>query len=202
MINDQREFGMGRYTGPTHKLCRREGVPLCGRDDCPVKTRMSAPGQHGKFRRRLSEYGQQLREKQKAKRIYSVRERQFRRYLDEALRSKEKTGEALLQLLERRLDNAIYRAGLAKSRAHARQMVTHGLIKVDGHRVTAPSFSVGIGDKITLAKKDFTLYDVVVRPSWIKLNKREKMAEVTSLPRVGDLELGVDVSLVVEFYSR
>ncbi len=193
---------MGRYTGPTHKLCRREGVPLCGRDNCPVKTRMSPPGQHGKFRRRLSEYGQQLREKQKVKRIYAIRERQFRRYLDEALRSKEKTGEALLQALERRLDNVVYRSGLAKTRAHARQMVTHRLIKVGDQRVTVPSFSVGVGDKNTLAKQDFTLYDEVVRPSWIKLNKRKKMVEISSLPKVEDLGAEVDVTLVVEFYSR
>lgn len=193
---------MGRYTGPTHKLCRREGIPLCGRDDCPVTTRMSAPGQHGRIRRRLSEYGQQLREKQKVKRIYGIRERQFRRYLREALRSREKTGEALLELLERRLDNTIYRAGFAKTRPHARQMVGHGLIKVNGRRVTAPSYIFDRGDKITLEKKDFTLYDEVVRPSWIKLSKREKMVEIVSLPEAEDLGAEVDVSMVVEFYSR
>ncbi len=193
---------MGRYTGPTHKLCRREGIPICGRDNCPVKTRMSAPGQHGKFRRRLSEYGQQLREKQKVKRIYGVRERQFRRYLKEALRSKGKTGEVLLTLLERRLDNIVYKAGLARTRPHARQMVTHGLIKVNGRRVTIPSFLVSVGDKITLAKKEFTLYDEVVCPSWIKLGKREKVAEIITLPGRDDVGAEIDESLVVEFYSR
>lgn len=193
---------MGRYTGPTHKLCRREGIPLCGRDNCPVKTRMSAPGQHGKFRRRLSEYGQQLREKQKVKRIYGVRERQFRRYLKEALGSKGKTGEVLLTLLERRLDNIAYRAGLARTRPHARQMVTHGLIKVNGRRVTIPSFLVSVGDKIALAKKEFTLYDEVVCPSWIKLSKREKVAEIITLPGRDDVGAEIDESLVVEFYSR
>lgn len=193
---------MGRYTGPTHKLCRREGIPLCGRDNCPVKTRMSAPGQHGRFRRRLSEYGQQLREKQKVKRLYGIRERQFRRYLREALRSKGKTGEVLLTLLERRLDNIVYKAGLARTRPHARQMITHGLIKVNGRRVTIPSFLVSVGDKITLAKKDFALYDEIVRPSWIKLGKREKVAEIIALPKRDDVGAEIDENLVVEFYSR
>ncbi len=193
---------MGRYTGPTHKLCRREGVPLCGRDDCPVTTRMSAPGQHGSFRRRLSDYGRQLREKQKAKRIYGVRERQFRRYFNEARRSKERTGEALLQLLERRLDNVLYRAGFAKTRPHARQLIAHGLVKVNGRRVTIPSLSVKVGDKIALAKKDLILYDEVVRPSWIKVKKEDKIAEVVSLPAREEIGAEVDEKLVVEYYSR
>ncbi|NIT04574.1 30S ribosomal protein S4 [Candidatus Saccharibacteria bacterium] len=193
---------MGRYTGPTHKLCRREGIPLCGRDDCPVKTRMSAPGQHGRFRRRLSDYGQQLREKQKLKRIYGVRERQFKRYLEQALGSKEKTGEVLLQILERRLDNVVYRAGFAKSRPQARQFVSHGLVKVNDRRVTTPSYSVDIGDKITFAKKDLPLYDEVVKPSWVKVSKRTKEAEITSLPAREDAGAEVDESLVLEFYSR
>ncbi|OGC59629.1 30S ribosomal protein S4 [candidate division WWE3 bacterium RIFCSPLOWO2_02_FULL_53_10] len=193
---------MGRYTGPTHKLCRREGVPICGRDDCPVKTRMTAPGQHGSFRRRLSEYGLQLREKQKAKRTYGVRERQFRRYFKEALRSKERTGEILLQLLERRLDNVIYRAGFAQTRPHARQMISHGLVKLDGHRVTVPSLLVAVGDKITLAKKDAILYDEVVRPSWIKVNEKELIAQVAALPVREEIGAEINESMVVEFYSR
>lgn len=193
---------MGRYTGPTHRLCRREGIPICGRDDCPVKTRMSAPGQRGMVRRRLSSYGIQLREKQKAKRIYGVRESQFRRYFKEALRSKERTGEVLLQLLERRLDNIVYRAGMAKSRPHARQLVAHGLVKVNGQRVTVPSYLVAIGDKITLAKKDATIYDEVTRPSWLKVSKRDKMAQVASLPERKEIGAEVDEKLVLEFYSR
>lgn len=163
---------------------------------------MSVPGQHGRRRRRLSEYGQQLREKQKVKRIYGIRERQFRHYLQKALRSREKTGEVLLELLERRLDNTVYRAGLAKTRPHARQLVGHGLVQVDGKKVTIPSFMVDKGDKITLEKKEFTLYDEVVRPSWIKLNKREKTVEIVSLPDGEDLGAEVDVRMVVEFYSR
>ena len=193
---------MGRYTGPTHKLCRREGVPLCGRDDCPVKTRMSAPGQHGAFRRRLSEYGLQLREKQKAKRIYGVREQQFRRYFKEALRSKEKTGEILLQLLERRLDNVVYRAGFASTRPHARQMVGHGLVKLNGHHVTIPSLLVAVGDRITLAKKDATLYDEVICPPWIKVKKSDKSAQVAALPTREEIGAEIDEKMVLEFYSR
>jgi len=163
---------------------------------------MSAPGQHGSFRRRLSDYGRQLREKQKAKRIYGVRERQFRRYFNEARRSKERTGEALLQLLERRLDNVLYRAGFAKTRPHARQLIAHGLVKVNGRRVTIPSLSVKVGDKIALAKKDLILYDEVVRPSWIKVKKEDKIAEVVSLPAREEIGAEVDEKLVVEYYSR
>lgn len=193
---------MGRYLGPIHKLCRREGIPLCGRDDCPVKTRMSVPGQHGKLRRRLSEYGLQLREKQKVKRIYGIRERQFQNYFKEALGSKERTGEVLLQLIERRLDNVLYRVGFAKTRPQARQMVSHGLVKVNGRRVTIPSLLVKVGDKIALAKRDAIVYDELVRPAWVKVNKREKTVEVVALPERKEIGAEVDEKLVVEFYSR
>ncbi len=193
---------MGRYTGPTHRLCRREGVPLCGRDNCPVKTRLSAPGQHGAFRRRLSDFALQLREKQKAKRIYGVRERQFRRYFKEALRSRQRTGEVLLQLLERRLDNVVYRSGFARTRPQARQMVSHGLVKLNGRNVTIPSLLVAFGDKITLAKKDAILYDEVIRPTWIKVKKEERSAQIVSIPTEEDLGAVIDVSLIVDSYSR
>jgi small subunit ribosomal protein S4 len=163
---------------------------------------MSAPGQHGAFRRRLSEYGLQLREKQKAKRIYGVREQQFRRYFKEALRSKEKTGEILLQLLERRLDNVVYRAGFASTRPHARQMVAHGLVKLNGHHVTIPSLLVAVGDKITLAKKDSILYDEVICPSWIKVKKNEKSAHVAALPTREEIGAEIDEKMVLEYYSR
>uniref|UniRef100_A0A831Z2Z8 Small ribosomal subunit protein uS4 n=1 Tax=candidate division WWE3 bacterium TaxID=2053526 RepID=A0A831Z2Z8_UNCKA len=193
---------MGRYIGPTHRLCRREGVPLCGRDNCPVKTRMSVPGQHGALRRRLSEFGQQLREKQKAKRIYGVGERQFRRYFKEALRSKGRTGEVLMQILERRLDNVVYRSGFSATRPQARQMISHGLVKLNDRRVTIPSLLVAVGDKITLAKEDAILYDKVIRPPWIKVKKKDRMAQVVSLPTKEDLGAEVDAHLVVDFYSR
>ena len=163
---------------------------------------MSVPGQRGMVKRRLSAYGVQLREKQKVKRIYGVRERQFRRYFKEALRSKERTGEVLLQLLERRLDNIVYRIGMAKTRPHARQAIAHGLIRVNGQRVTVSSYLVAVGDKITLAKKDAVLYDEVVRPSWLKVSKRDKTAQVVALPERKDIGAEVDEKLVLEFYSR
>jgi len=193
---------MGRYVGPTHKLCRREGIPLCGRDNCPVRTRLSAPGQHGARRRRRSEYSLQLREKQKAKRIYGVREAQFEAYFKIALESKEKTGEALLQILERRLDNTLYRAGFAKSRPHARQMVGHGFVKVNGRRVVAPSYLVEVGDKISLAKKSAPLYEEVVKPSWLKVSKTKREAEAKTLPKREEIGAEIDEKLILEFYSR
>jgi len=191
-----------RYTGPKHRLCRREGIPLCGKENCPAKTRPTAPGQHGARRTRLSEYGQQLREKQKVKRIYSVTERQFRRYYEMALESKEATGAVLLQTLERRLDNIVYRAGLAKTRPQARQMVGHGLVKVNGRRVTIPSYLVEKGDKVSLAKKGAQTYDEVVKPLWLKVGKAKREAEVVSFPSREEIEAGIDEKLVVEFYSR
>ncbi len=193
---------MGRYTGPTHKLCRREGIPLCGRENCPVKTRLSAPGQHGSRRRRVSEYGLQLREKQKAKRIYGVREAQFKRYFKEAFESKENTGEVLLQTLERRLDNTVYRCGFAKSRPHARQLIGHGLVRVNGQRVTTPSYLVKVGDKITLVKKEASIFEEVVKPPWLKRSKAKKEAEVTRLPKRDEVGAEIDETLIVEFYSR
>lgn len=193
---------MGRYTGPTHKLCRREGVAICGKDNCPVRTRLSPPGQHGARRRRTSDYGLQLREKQKVKRIYGVRERQFRRYFEAARGSREERGGALLQILERRLDNTLYRAGFARSRPHARQLIGHGLVKVNDKRVTIPSYLVEVGDKVSFAKKDRSLYDEVVTPSWIKVSKAKKEAVVAGLPEVDDIGLEVDEALVVEFFSR
>lgn len=193
---------MGRYTGPTHKLCRREGIPLCGRDNCPVKTRLSAPGQHGARRRRISKYGLQLREKQKAKRIYGVREAQFKRYFQTALEEKGETGEVLLQILERRLDNTLYRAGFAKSRSHARQMVGHGLVKVNGKRVTIPSYLVKGGDKIGLVKKDASFYEEVVKPSWLRRSKAKREAEIKAIPKREEIGAEIDEKLIVEFYSR
>jgi len=192
---------MGRYTGPKHKRCRREGVPICGRDDCPVKTRPSAPGQHGR-RRRMSDYGKQLREKQKVKRMYGVRERQFRRLVKMALGSKGGTGEVLLQLLERRLDNVVYRAGFAKSRPHARQMVGHGLVRVNAKRVTVPSRLVDVGDKVSLVRKTAPVYDEVVKPSWLRVSKSKRQAEIKAFPKREEIGAEIDEQQIVDFYSR
>src|SRR3990167_2935250 len=144
---------MARYTGPKHRFCRVEGVALCGSPNCPViKKNAPPPGQHGqKRRRKLSEYGVQLREKQKVKRMYGLLERQFKKYYQLASSKRSLTGEALLELLERRLDNVVYRLNLARSRAQARQLVSHGHISVNEKKMTIPSYNVKIGDVIALS---------------------------------------------------
>ena len=131
-----------------------------------------------------------------------MREAQFKRYFKIALESKEKTGEVLLQILERRLDNTLYRAGFAKSRPHARQMVGHGLVKVNGRRVVTPSYLVEVGDKISLAKKGAPLYEEVVKPSWLKVSKAKREAEVKALPKREEIGAEIDEKLILEFYSR
>ena len=202
---------MARYTGPKHKLCRAEGIALCGSPKCPViRKNAGPPGQHGaKGRRKLSEYGIQLREKQKVKRIYGVFERQFKKYFDIANRKKAATGEALLQILETRLDNAIYRLNLASSRPQARQLVSHGHVTVNGKRVTIPSYNVKIGDVISLAPKAANL-DFIKKlteetkeanlPSWI--TKKATVGKIVSLPKREDLGAEINERLIVEYYSR
>lgn len=202
---------MARYTGPKHRLCRAEGVALCGLASCPVvKKSAGPPGQHGqKGRRKISEYGIQLREKQKVKRIYGVYERQFQKYFQKAAKTKAATGEALLQILETRLDNVIYRLNLARTRYQARQLVSHGHVFVNGTKVTIPSFNVKIGDIITLSEKASN-WDFIKKiledskdanlPVW--LEKKITVGKVKSMPKKEDLDLEVNESLIVEFYSR
>ena len=156
---------MARYTGSVCRLCRREGIKLylkgerCYSDKCAITRRQYAPGQHGRNRRKLSEYGLQLREKQKARRLYGVLERQFERYFEMAERMRGVTGENLLVLLERRLDNVVYRMGFAGSRAQARQLVSHGHITVNGKRVNIPSYLVEVGETIAVAEKSASQMD-------------------------------------------
>ena len=202
---------MARYTGPRHKLCRAEGVALCGLPKCPV-TRKNAgpPGQHGqKGRRKLSEYGIQLREKQKVKRMYGILERQFKNYYKSASGKKTATGEALLLLLETRLDNAVYRLNLSASRQQARQLVSHGHITVNEKKVTIPSYNVKIGDVIALSPKAANLPFIkklneatkeLTLPSW--LEKRATVGKINSLPKREDVDIDVKERLIVEFYSR
>lgn len=202
---------MARYTGPKHKLCRAEGSPLCGSPNCPVvKKNAPPPGQHGqKGRRKISEYGIQLREKQKVKRIYGVLERQFKRYYDMASRQKTATGEALLALLETRLDNVVYRLNLAKSRGQARQLVSHGHVQVNGQKVTIPSYNVKINDIISLSPKAANL-DFIKKlaqetreakiSSW--LEKKATVGKVMAVPKKEDLDLDINERLIVEYYSR
>jgi len=201
---------MARYTGPKHKLCRAEGIALCGLPKCPViKKNAAPPGQHGqKRRRKQSEYGIQLREKQKVKRVYGVLEKQFKRYFDQAARKKSATGEALLQILESRLDNVIYRLNFAESRPSARQLVSHGHVVVGDTKVTIPSYNVKMNDVISLSQKASNLFSVKKLaedknrklPSW--LEKKATIGRVKSMPKREDIEIDINERLIVEYYSR
>ncbi len=202
---------MARYTGPKHKLCRAEGVALCGSSKCPViKKNAGRPGQHGqRGRRKLSEYAIQLREKQKVKRMYGIFERQFKKYFNVASGKKAATGEVLLQMLETRLDNVVYRLNLASTRPQARQLVSHGHIQVNGKRVNIPSYNVKTADVISLSPKLANL-DFVKKlaeetkgaklPSW--LEKKATVGKVVSQPKPEDQESDINERLIVEYYSR
>ena len=202
------------------RLCRREGGKLflkgdkCFKQNCTIEKRgTQPPGQHGATARRkvLAGYGQQLREKQKVKRIYFVLERQFRNYFEKALRQKGVTGENLLFLLERRLDNVVYRSGFSTSRRQARQLVNHGHILVNGRKVDIPSFQVKVGDVVTV--KDQTTKNVHVegawqtavgrgRPAWIAAGGDDLSITVSALPRREDIDQNINEQLIVELYSK
>lgn len=208
---------MARYTRPDCRLCRRDGVKLflkghkCTTDKCPVSKRAFPPGQHGKNRVKLSDYGVQLREKQKAKRSYGLLEGQFRRYFEKASMSKGVTGEMLLQLLERRLDNVIYNLKLGSSRAQARQLVHYGHISVNGKKVTIPSYQVKANDIIKLKAKEPHL--VVIKnnlellkdravPQWLAPDEDGLGGKVLRLPARDDVTIPVKEQLIVELYSK
>jgi len=207
---------VANYNGPVCRLCRREGTKLflkgarCYSGKCAVDRRTYAPGQHGQGRRaKVSDYGHQLREKQKARRIYGVLERQFRGYFRQAARSKGVTGERLLQILELRLDNVIYRLGFADSRNQARQLVNHGHFAVNGRRVDIPSYLVKEGDQISVREssrsatyfKDLALGDRVV-PEWLRLDAANQAGSVVRAPKREDIDIPVQEHLIVEKYSR
>lgn len=202
-------FKMARYTGPKRRLSRREGTALFAKD-MPFLERKGAvpPGQRGtKSRKKVSEYGIQLREKQKAKRIYGVLERQFAKYYGLASKSKGNRGEALLQNLERRLDNVVYRLGFAPSRAFARQLVSHGHISVDGKKVTIPSYQVKVGSTVAILGKmlDNTQVKKSLESSktllgW--LGRKATVGKVLRMPKREEMELGINEQLIMEFYSR
>ena len=208
---------MGRYTGPTCRLCRREGVKLflkgerCDSPKCAVNRRNQPPGERRWRRPKVSEYGLQLREKQKVKRFYGVFERQFRRYFAEAERQKGNTGENLLVILERRLDNVVCLLGMAASRAMARQMITHGHIEVNGRRVTIPSHLVKPGDVIAPKQNERTA-KLVARaleatkgravPAWLEVNPEPLQGRVLRLPAREDVSIDVREQLVVELCSK
>jgi len=209
---------VARYSGPVCRLCRREGSKLflkgsrCLSDKCAIERRNYPPGQHGRRRgRRPSDYQVQLREKQKVKRIYGVFERQFRKYFKEAAQRRGITGEALLIGLERRLDNVVYRTGLALSRAHARQIVRHGHIQVNGGRVDIPSYQTSQGDVIAVAsgsKKNIEIKmaaenaTAVERPNWLQADLDSLEGRVVQLPTRADLDIDIQEQLIVELYSK
>ena len=210
---------MARYRDAVCRLCRREGAKLflkgdrCYKPSCAIEKRgTNPPGQHGGARRKmLAGYGQQLREKQKVKRIYFILEKQFRNYFEKALRQKGVTGENLLFMLERRLDNVVYRSGFATSRRQARQLVNHGHIFVNGRKVNIPSFQVKVGDQIVV--KDKSQKNVHVdgawqtaagrgRPAWISPEGKDLSVSITSLPTRQDIDSTINEQLIVELYSK
>ncbi|MGB9904600.1 MAG: 30S ribosomal protein S4 [Desulfotomaculales bacterium] len=208
---------MARYTGSTCRLCRREGAKLflkgdrCYSPKCAIERRSYAPGIHGQNRKKLSEYGIQLREKQKARRIYGVLETQFRNYFARAERMKGITGENLLQLLERRLDNVVYRLGLASSRAEARQLVKHGHFRVNGRKTTIPSFLLRAGDVVEVAEKSKEspkFAELLERaaeqtpPPWLEYDKERTAGRVLALPTREQIDVPVQEHLIVELYSK
>ena len=207
---------MARYTDAKCRLCRREGVKLflkgerCYSPKCPIERKGAvAPGQHGQKRRvRLSDYGRQLREKQKAKRLYGVLERQFKNYFQKAAKIKGETGAVILQLLERRLDNVVFRFGFVPSRSVARQLISHGHVLVDGRRVNIPSYQLKPGQMVTLSPQGLKI-DLVKKaitekerklPAWLK--KRAAVGKIDHLPKRDEIDADVDEHLIIEYYSR
>lgn len=201
---------MARYTGPKHRLARREGVNILDKTSATLQRRLNIrPGMHGKKRRRpLSEYGQQLREKQKAKAMYGLLEKQFKRLVNAVERKKGETGELLISLLETRLDNVVYRLGLAKSRTMARQFVSHGHVSVNSKKNKIPSYQVKENDVISLLPK------IVKNPDLLKINeenqnvvpafleKKGMSGKVLRMPKTGDIQVPFDTQLIIEYYSR
>lgn len=208
---------MARYTGPSCRLCRRENIELflkgerCYTDKCAIKRRNYPPGQHGQGRPKVSNYGIQLREKQKVRRIYGVLEKQFRGYFEEADRMKGVTGENLLSLLERRLDNVVYRLGFASSRTEARILVRHNHFTLNGRKANIPSIQLKAGDVVELKEKSRKIacinesLDAVVRrgvPQWLELDKDAFKGTVKLLPAREDIAMPIQEQLIVELYSK
>ena len=209
---------MARYKDAVCRLCRREGMKLflkgakCFTDKCPVEKRNFPPGQHGKDRKpKIVGYGLQLREKQKAKRIYFTQEKQFRNYFERAARTRGVTGEVLLQQLERRLDNVVYRLGFAVARRQARQLVRHGHVQINGKKVDIPSYQVSAGEEISVREKsnklglleiakDFASHQAP--PAWLEVDRDGYKGRVVSLPTRNDINLPINEQLIVELYSK
>ena len=206
---------MARYREAKCKLCRREGGKLflkgdkCYMEKCPFNKRPVAPGQHGADRKKVSEYGLQLREKQKTKRIYGVQEGQFRKYYEQADRMKGVTGENMLSLLERRLDNVVFRMGLANSHKEARQLVLHGHFTLNGHKANIPSILVKVGDVVAVKETESTKIKELVEamgekisPKWLEIDKNAGVAKVIAMPERDDIDFEFNEQLIIELYSK
>ncbi|MBI4340924.1 MAG: 30S ribosomal protein S4 [Candidatus Omnitrophica bacterium] len=209
---------MARYSGPSCRLCRREGMKLflkgtrCYTPKCAIEKRSFPPGQHGQLRVKLSDYGVQLREKQKVKRMYGVLERQFQRYFGIAQKSKGVTGQMLLEMLERRIDSILYRAGFATSRREGRQMVRHRAVKINGRLVDIPSYTLKVGDVFEIApsragqivriKANLERMKDHPAPAWIQLDPEHLKGTVLRAPQKDDIGLPIQEQLIVELYSK
>ena len=208
---------MAKYTGADCKLCRREGCKLflkgdrCVSGKCALDRRPTVPGQHGEsnLRRKPTGYALQLREKQKVKRAYGLLERQFKRYYFEGKRQRGATGEVMLSMLERRLDNVVYRLGFGVSRSQCRQIVNHGHITVNGKKVNIPSYQVKVGDIVAVreADKDSALFkeikgSKVTTPKWLEVNTNDLSGKIVALPERSDIDLNIAEHLIIELYSR
>jgi ribosomal protein S4 len=206
---------MAKYTNADCKLCRREGAKLflkgerCTSKKCAMEKRPVAPGMHGVTRKKASEYNIQLREKQKVKRAYGLLEKQFREYYEEAERMRGVTGENMLALIERRLDNVVYRMGIGSSRAQSRQIVNHGHITVNGKDVDIPSYEVKTGDVIAVkeSKKDNALFKElrgakIVMPRWVEFDTESFTGKIIDNPKREDIDLNINEQLIIELYSK
>ena len=208
---------MARYTGPSCKLCRREGKKLflkgdrCLSDKCALDRRATAPGQHGAGRKSVKEYGQHLREKQTARRYYGVQEKQFKKYYVAADKKEGITGENLLSILERRFDNVVYRMGLASSRKEARQLVRHAHFTLNGKKADIPSIILKVGDVVALKDKSRSSEKIkglmenmanTTAPKWLELNAEAASAKMIALPAREDVDFDFNEQLIVEFYSK
>ncbi len=205
---------MAKNTSPDCKQCRREGMKLFLKGErcltkCSFDKRPVVPGQHGTAKKKFSEYGMQLREKQKVRRTYGLLEKQFRIYYEKATRSKEGTGWALLKMLELRLDNVVYRMGIGSSRSESRQIVNHGHITVNGKKVNIPSYQVKVGDVIQIKenKQNIEMFKElkeakVNTPKWLEFNPSTLTGKVLALPERDDIDMNIQEHLIVEFYSR
>jgi small subunit ribosomal protein S4 len=210
-------YKMARYTGASCRICRREGEKLflkgdrCYTEKCAVERRKYPPGQHGQGYRKLSDFGVQLREKQKVRKIYGLLEKQFRRYFYEAERRKGITGEVLLQLLERRLDNIVYRMGFAPNRRRARQIISHGHILVNGKEVNLPAYTVKRGDLVSIKESSREMPEITDSiskvehrgiPSWVEIDSINFTGKVLHIPSRDEIQLPVQEQLIVELYSK